>query len=201
MVLVVGLTGGIGSGKSLAGEYFADLGAKVMDADELSRKVIERGSAGFDRVVAAFGDSILRDGDINRRALAEKVFGNMAERAKLEAIIHPLVHDAFEMAARQLSGDEILVYEIPLLAETGAAERFDFIITVESDLPLRSERLKKRGMLPSEIEARVRAQATPEERMSVAGYVITNNGTPDELLRKVEYVWERIFPSLQREKN
>ena len=201
MVLVVGLTGGIGSGKSLAGEYFADLGAKVIDADELSRKVIERGSAGFDQVVATFDDSILRDGDRDRRALAEKVFGNMAERAKLEAIIHPLVHDAFEMATKTLTGNDILVYEIPLLTETGAAERFDFIITVESDLSLRSERLKKKGMLPSEIEARVRAQATPEERMSVAGYVITNNGTTDELLRKVEYVWERILPSLQREKN
>lgn len=201
MVLVVGLTGGIGSGKSLVGEYFANLGAKVIDADEVSRKVVERGSKGFDQVVATFGDSILRDGDIDRRALAEKVFGNMAQRAKLEAIIHPLVREAFETATKNLSGNEILVYEMPLLAETGAAERFDFIITVESDLPVRTERLKKRGMLTSEIDARVRAQATPEERMSVAGYVITNNGTTDELLREVEYVWEKILPSLQREKN
>lgn len=201
MVLVVGLTGGIGSGKSLVGEYFAALGAKVMDADELSRKVIERGSDGFDRVVAAFGDAILRDGDIDRRALAEQVFGNVAKRAKLEAIIHPLVHEAFEVAASDLNGDDILVYEIPLLAETGAATRFDFIITVETDLSVRTERLKKRGMLASEIEARVRAQATPEERMSVAGYVIVNNGTADDLLREVEYVWEKILPALQREKN
>jgi dephospho-CoA kinase len=88
-----------------------------------------------------------------------------------------------------------------LLAETGAATRFDFIITVETDLPVRTERLKKRGMLASEIEARVRAQATPEERMSVAGYVIANNGTSDELLREVEYVWEKILPGLQRAKN
>jgi len=201
VVLVVGLTGGIGSGKSLVGEYFADLGAKVMDADELSRKVIERGSHGFDQVVAAFGDTILRDGDIDRRALAGKIFGNMDERAKLEAIIHPLVRGAFEVAAAELSGDEILVYEIPLLAETGAATRFDFIITVEADLPVRTERLKKRGMLRSEIEARMRAQATPDERMSVAGYVIVNNGTTDELLREVEYVWENLLPALHREKN
>ena len=201
MVLVVGLTGGIGSGKSLVGEYFADLGAKVLDADELSRQVIERGSVGFDQVVATFGDSILRDGNIDRRVLAEKVFGNMAERAKLEAIIHPLVRDAFEAATKEMRGNDVLVYEIPLLAETRAAQRFDFIITVESELPVRSERLKKRGMLASEIEARVRAQATPEERMSVAGYVIINNGTSDELLREVEYVWEKILPSMQREKN
>lgn len=200
MALVVGLTGGIGSGKSLVGEYFADLGAKVMDADELSRKVIERGSKGFDQVVATFGDSVLRDGDIDRRALAEKVFGDAAERAKLEAIIHPLVREAFEAAAKSLSGDDVLVYEIPLLAETAAAERFDFVITVESDLPVRTERLKKRGMLASEIHARMSAQATPEERMSVAGYVMANNGTPDDLLRDVEYVWEKILPSMQREK-
>lgn len=200
-MLVIGLTGGIGSGKSLVGEYFANLGAKVMDADELSRKVIERGSVGFEQVVATFGDSILRDGDVDRQALAAKVFGNMEDRAKLEAIIHPLVRDAFEMAVKGLSGNEILVYEIPLLVETGAAQRFDFIITVEADLSVRSQRLEIRGMLPAEIEARMRVQATPEERMSVAGYVIANNGTTDELLREVEHVWEKILPSLQREKN
>lgn len=201
MVLVVGLTGGIGSGKSLVREYFAGLGAKVMDADDLSRRVIERGSDGFDRVVAAFGDDVLRDGDIDRRALAERIFGSVAERTKLEGIIHPLVREAFEAASTDLNGDDVLIYEVPLLVETGAATRFDFVITVETDLPVRTERLKKRGMLASEIEARVRAQATPEERMSVAGYVIANNGTADDLLREVEYVWEKILPALQREKN
>ena len=200
-MLIVALTGGIGSGKSLVGEYFAGLGAMVLDADELSRRAIERGSEGFNQVVAAFGDSILRDGDIDRRALAAKVFGDDLARQKLEAIVHPLVRDAFESATKDLVADEVLVYEIPLLAETGAAQRFDFIITVESDLSVRTERLKKRGMVASEIEARVRAQATSEERMSVAGYVITNNGTPEDLLREVEYVWERILPSMQREKN
>lgn len=200
-MLVIGLTGGIGSGKSLVGEYFANLGAKVMDADELSRKVIERGSVGFEQVVATFGDSILRDGDVDRQALAAKVFGNMEDRVKLEAIIHPLVRNAFEMAVKGLSGNEILVYEIPLLVETGATQRFDFIITVEADLSIRSQRLEIRGLRPAEIEARMRVQATPEERMSVAGYVIANNGTTDELLREVEHVWEKILPSLQREKN
>ncbi len=201
MVLVVGLTGGIGSGKSLVGEYFSNLGATALDADELSRQVIERGSAGFDRVVTAFGDSILRDGEIDRRALAEKVFANDGERGMLESIIHPLVRDAFDAAARKMSGDEILVYEIPLLVEKGAAARFDFVITVESTLSVRVDRLSKRGMRSAEIEARIRAQASPEDRMSVAGYVITNNGTPDELLRQVEYVWEKILPAMQREKN
>jgi dephospho-CoA kinase len=200
VVLVVGLTGGIGSGKSLVRKYFSDLGAKVLDADELSRQVIERGSKGFDQVVKAFGDSVLRDGDIDRRALAEIVFASTSERSKLESIIHPLVRNAFKAATRLMSGNEILVYEIPLLVETGGAEHFDFIVTVESDLDVRIERLKRRGMRTSEIEARVRSQATPEERRSVAGYVIANNGTADELLRHVEYVWETILPSLQSQK-
>ena len=200
MVLIVGLTGGIGSGKSLAGQYFSDLGASVLDADVIAREVIERGSGGFDEIVAAFGDSILRDGQIDRRALAERVFGKMADRITLEAIVHPLVRDVFEAAAARLHGDDVLVYEIPLLAETGAAKRFDFVITVESDLDVRTERLKKRGMLGSEIDARIRAQASPEERVSVAQYVMFNNGTPDELLRQINYVWEKILPSMQREK-
>jgi len=199
-VLLVGLTGGIGSGKSLAGRYFADLGATVMDADVIAREVIERGTEGFDEVVAAFGDSILKDGQIDRRALAERVFGNVTDRITLESIVHPLVRDAFEAAFARLKGDGVLVYEIPLLAEKGAATRFDFIITVETDLDVRTERLKTRGMLSSEIESRIRAQASPEERMSVAGYVISNNGTPDDLLREVEYIWEKILPTLQREK-
>lgn len=200
MALIVGLTGGIGSGKSLVGQYFAALGATVMDADDIARRVIERGSAGFDQVVTIFGDSILRDGDIDRRALGEKVFGDRAQRALLEGIIHPLVRDAFESLATSLGSDEILIYEIPLLAETGGAERFDFVITVESDIEARTQRLRSRGMLPSQIDARIHAQATPEERMSVAGYVIANNGTTDDLLREVEYVWEKVLPSLQREK-
>jgi dephospho-CoA kinase len=200
VVLVIGLTGGIGSGKSLVRKYFSDLGAKILDADELSRQVIERGSKGFDQVVKAFGDSVLRDGDIDRRALAEIVFASTSERSKLESIIHPLVRNAFKAATRLMSGNEILVYEIPLLVETGGAEHFDFIVTVESDLDVRIERLKRRGMRTSEIEARVRSQATPEERRSVAGYVIANNGTADELLRHVEYVWETILPSLQSQK-
>jgi dephospho-CoA kinase len=200
-VLVIGLTGGIGSGKSLVGRYFADLGATVMDADELSRQVIERGTPGFDEVVAAFGDSVLTDGQIDRRVLADRIFADNSARQVLEGIIHPRVREAFESTAKALVGNEVLVYEIPLLAETGASDRFDFIITVESELSIRTERLLTRGMRPAEIQARVRAQATPEERMSVAGYVITNNGTPDELLREVEYVWEKILPSMQDAKN
>lgn len=200
-MLIVALTGGIGSGKSLVAQYFAELGAHVIDADQLARAVIERGSAGFDEVVTAFGDDILRDGDIDRRALGELVFNDVPARKKLEAIIHPRVRAAFDSALARLHGVDVLIYEIPLLIETGAASRFDYVITVESDSEVRKQRLADRGMRESEIEARISAQATPDQRVSTAHYVITNNGSTDELLREVEYLWESVFPLLQREKS
>jgi dephospho-CoA kinase len=167
----------------------------------LSRKVIERGSKGFEKVVAIFGDGILRSGDIDRRLLGELVFSNVSKRRKLEEIIHPLVRDAFDEAVAHLHGNDLLVYEIPLLVETNATSRFDYVITVETDAEVRVERLKKRGMLPSDIDARMSAQATSDQRIECADYVIWNNGSADDLLREVEHVWETVIPSLQREKS
>ena len=189
---VIGLTGGIGSGKSLAAEYFADLGALVTDADQLARAVIERGSTGFDEVVAVFGDSILKNGEIDRRALGELIFKDSALKSKLEAIIHPRVRSEFEEAVASLEGDQILIYEIPLLFETGGAARFDSVITVEANMDERIARLLKKGLHISEIEGRIAAQATREQRVSIADFVIENNGTQDELLRKVENIWESL---------
>lgn len=199
-MLIVALTGGIGSGKSLVAEYFANLGAQVLDADQLSRKVIERGNSGFDQVVTAFGDAILRNGEIDRRVLGEIVFANLLMRRKLEAIVHPLVGDAFESTVSQLQGSDLLIYEIPLLVETQAASRFDYVITVEAGLAVRRERLMERGMRSSDVEARISAQASSDQRIASADYVIWNDGTVDELLRKVEYLWESVLPLLQREK-
>ena len=192
---VIGLTGGIGSGKSLAAEYFADLGALVIDADQLARSAIERGSTGFDDVIAEFGDSILKNGEIDRRALGELVFSNRGLKAKLEAIIHPRVRSKFEAAVESLTGNQTLVYEIPLLFETGGADRFDLVITVEADIDIRMARLRARGLHVSEIEARIAAQATREQRLSIADFVIENNGTEDELLRKVENIWDGLTPT------
>ena len=200
-MLVVGLTGGIGSGKSHVAGYFADLGARVIDADQIARDVVERGTSGFDEVVSTFGDSVLRDGDLDRRALAEIVFSDAAAKRKLEDIIHPRVRRAFEESVSKLKEDEILIYEIPLLVETAAAERFDFVISVESDIESRKERLRKRGMQPSEIDARIQAQANTQARTSVADYVIVNNSTEDLLLREVEHLWEDVLPKWQREKS
>lgn len=189
---VIALTGGIGCGKSLAAQFFAELGALVIDADQLARAALDRGSSGFDEVVALFGDAILKNGDIDRRALGEIVFKDRNAKAALEAIVHPWVRKEFEAAVRSLKEDEILIYEIPLLVETKAQDRFDMVITVESELQLRIQRLRARGLHVSEIESRIAAQATREQRIEIADFLIENNGTEDELLRQVENIWDSI---------
>ncbi|TRZ54970.1 MAG: dephospho-CoA kinase [Streptomycetaceae bacterium] len=192
---VIALTGGIGCGKSLAAEFFADLGAIVIDADQLARAAIQPGSAGFDQVIAVFGDAILKDGEIDRRALGEIIFKDPSRKVALEAIIHPWVRGMFEAIVLSLRENQTLVYEIPLLFETGGADRFETVITVEADLDKRIERLREKGLHPSEIEARMAAQASREERVSIADFVIENNGSKDDLLRQVENIWEALATS------
>ncbi len=189
---VIALTGGIGCGKSLAAQYFAELGALVIDADQLARAAIERGSQGFDEVVSFFGDSILNNGDIDRRALGELIFKDAEAKRKLESIVHPFVRREFEEAVASLKSDEVLVYEIPLLVETGAQDRFDIVVTVESELENRITRLRQRGMHISEIEGRIAAQATREQRVEAADFLIENDGSEDELLRQVENIWDSL---------
>jgi dephospho-CoA kinase len=198
VAFVVGLTGGIGSGKSLAAQFFSQLGALVIDADQLARSVIERGSEGFDEVLLRFGDTVLKNGDIDRVALGQIVFENPQAKKDLEEIIHPRIRAEFEEAVASLNPGQIMVYEIPLLVETNAADRFDFVITVESDPELRRQRLRARGMFHSDIEKRMASQATEEERRAVADCVLTNDGTEDDLLRQVENIWEStILPRAQ----
>jgi len=191
-MLVVGLTGGIGAGKSLVARNFSDLGAVVVDADHLARIAIEKGSSGFAEVVARFGDSILHNGDIDRKALAAVVFSDEVARQDLEAITHPRIKALFKRAVDELRPNEILIYEIPLLVETGASDNFDFIITVEAPLELRRKRLLERGMQSFEIEQRIAAQAPEQGRTSVADSVIVNDGDEDHLLRSVENLWEDL---------
>lgn len=189
---VIGLTGGIGCGKSLAAQYFAELGALVIDADQLARAAIERGSQGFDEVVSFFGDSILTNGEIDRRALGELIFKDSEAKKRLESIVHPFVRREFEEAVASLKSDETLIYEIPLLVETGAQDRFDMVVTVESSLENRISRLRQRGMHISEIEGRIASQATREQRIEVADFLIENDGSEDELLRQVENIWDSL---------
>ncbi len=192
-MLVVALTGGIGAGKSTVAQNFAELGALVIDADQLARMAIERGSDGFAEVLLRFGDEIILNGDIDRKKLAEIVFSDEAARKDLEKIIHPRVQAIFAEAVEDLEHDDILIYEIPLLVETDAAEKFDYIITVEADMELRKERLLKKGLYISQIEKRMAAQATQESREAIADYVIRNDGDEDSLLRQVENLWESVL--------
>jgi dephospho-CoA kinase len=195
-MLVVALTGGIGAGKSTVAQNFAELGALVIDADQLARMAIERGSDGFAEVLLRFGDEIILNGDIDRKKLAEIVFSDEAARKDLEKIIHPRVQAIFAEAVEDLDQDDILIYEIPLLVETDAAEKFDYIITVEADLELRKSRLLKKGLYISQIEKRMAAQATQESREAIADFVIYNDGDEDSLLRQVENLWESVLQPL-----
>lgn len=192
-MLVVALTGGIGSGKSTVSEFFARLGALVIDADQLARMAIERGTDGFADVLLRFGEEIIVNGDIDRKKLAEIVFSDEKARKDLEAIIHPRVQAIFAEAVADLDHDDILIYEIPLLVETGAAEKFDFVITVESNIELRKARLLKKGLYISQIEKRIASQASEGARESIADAVIRNDGDEDSLLRTVENLWESVL--------
>jgi dephospho-CoA kinase len=195
-MLVVGLTGGIGAGKSTVAQFFAELGALVIDADQLARMAIERGSDGFADVMLRFGDEVIANGDIDRKKLAEIVFSDPQARKDLEAIIHPRVQALFAEAVADLDIGDILIYEIPLLVETGAAAKFDYIITVESDIELRKARLLKKGLYISQIEKRIASQAAPEAREAIADKVIRNDGDEDSLLRQVENLWEDVLQPL-----
>ena len=192
-MLVVGLTGGIGSGKSTVAQNFAELGALVIDADQLARMAIERGTDGFADVLLRFGDEVIRNGDIDRKKLAEIVFSDEGARKDLEGIIHPRVQALFAQAVADLDIDDILIYEIPLLVETGASVKFDYVITVESDIELRKARLLKKGLYISQIEKRMASQASEEARTAVADAVIRNDGDEDSLLRQVENLWESVL--------
>lgn len=197
-MLRVALTGGIGSGKSSVGEILQELGAVVIDSDDLAKSVIERGTDGFEQVIAAFGDEILSSGEIDRSKLAAQVFNDEAKRRKLESIIHPLVRKAAEEQSKNLPDDAIVVNEIPLLFETNGASRFDFVISVSTKDELRVARLKQRGMKDYEIAQRIAAQATDQQRASISHAVIENNDSIDALAARVQKVWdEQLIPKLK----
>ena len=189
-MLIVGLTGGIGAGKSTVANMFAQLGALTVDADQLAREAIEPGTIGFDEVVTAFGDVILTDGEIDRKKLGTIVFKDAAKRRTLESIIHPKVQERLAEKISRLDPGDILIYEIPLLVETNAAAKFDYIITVESDIENRLDRLFERGMDEDEAERRIAAQASQSQRESVADRVIVNDRDRAELFAECARIWE-----------
>ena len=192
-MLVVALTGGIGSGKSTVGQIFAQLGAIVIDSDQLSRDVIERGSIGFNEVVAKFGDEILKNGEIDRQILASLVFKDPTKRAELEQITHPLIRKAFAKVVSSASPDSIVINQIPLLVESNHDYKFDHIITISASESIRSGRLIKRGLTNEQIKQRMQAQATDQEREGIADSVIVNEKSEQEITDQVEEIWEQLL--------
>ena len=192
-MLLVALTGGIGSGKSLAGEYFSQLGAIVVDSDQLARDVVERGTPGFDEVLTRFGDDILTNGEIDRKKLGSIVFSNPGLLAELEAITHPRIQAAFAEVVESAGESDIVINQIPLLVETGGVDRFDRVVVILSDLENRVKRLQARGLTNQEINRRIDAQVSDEERVEVADFIIENNGSADDLLREVEETFNELL--------
>ena len=191
-MLIVALTGGIGSGKSTVGQIFGDLGAIVTDSDQLARDVVERGTTGFDQIIAAFGDEVLKNGDLNRAALADLVFKDPAKRKQLEQITHPLIRKAFAKIVESANGDSIVVNQIPLLVESNHDYKFDHVITVSASEAVRIERLLKRGMNLTQIQQRLQAQSNDAQREKMSDSIIRNDGSQTDLLSEVEKVWELL---------
>jgi dephospho-CoA kinase len=195
-MLRIGLTGGIGAGKSTAAHRFELLGARLIDHDVLARRVVEPGSAALVDIVAVFGDAVLVDGQLDRAALARIVFASDSDRARLNDIVHPYVLAAGLAADRQarLDGVDVVVHDIPLLVETGQGGDFDLVVTVAAPQDVRVERLvATRGMTRTDAVARIEAQATDEQRAAVADVVLDGSGAPEHLAAQVDAFWlERV---------
>ncbi|HLN77722.1 MAG TPA: dephospho-CoA kinase [Nocardioidaceae bacterium] len=188
----VGLTGGVASGKSVVSGMLRELGAVVIDADQLAREVVAPGTEGLREIVAAFGPDVLTaDGELDRPAMGAVVFADEAARRRLEAIIHPLVRARGAELEAAAGPDAVVVHDIPLLAETGQAASFDAVVVVDVPVETQVERMVAlRGMSREDAEARIAAQASREERARIATYVIENTGTLEDLRERVTEVFE-----------
>lgn len=194
---MVGLTGGIGAGKSAVADRLASLGAFVIDADRIAREVVEPGTDGLREIVATFGAGVLHpDGSLNRPALGRIVFSNEGARRRLEQIIHPRVRARTAQLIAEAPADAVVVNDVPLLVESGLAPTYHLVIVVTAAHSTRIERLvRSRGMTAEEAEQRIRAQASDEERRAVADVVLDNNGDLDALRAAVDALWRhRLLP-------
>ncbi len=194
----VGLTGGIGSGKSEVSRLLRRLGALVIDADLLAREVVAPGSEGLAAVADAFGSDVLADdGSLDRAAVAAVVFGDPEARSRLEAIIHPRVRARaaqLEAEAWASNSDAVVVHDVPLLVEAGQADRYDTVVVVDVPIETQVARLvSQRGMTQEEARARIDAQADRNARLAAADVVIDNSGTLDDLARRVEQAWHDVL--------
>jgi dephospho-CoA kinase len=193
-VLRIGLTGGIGSGKSAVADLLAGHGAQVIDADLLARRAVEPGTPGLAAIAREFGPAVLTaEGELDRAALGDIVFADPDARARLNAIVHPRVRELAAAAERAAEPDAVVVHVIPLLVETGQQELFDLVVVVDVDPATQLERVMARdGMDADHAHARLRAQASREQRLAVADLVIDNSGSPSELAQRVAGLWRRL---------
>lgn len=183
--LRVALTGGIASGKSTVGGWLRELGCIVSDSDQLVAELYQPGQPGTAAVRKLFSKDLLdADGAVDRAKLADRVFADPAELRKLEAVIHPLVGQAYASLVARSEG--ILVFEVPLLVETGGADRYDAVVTVEARPALRLQRAVDRGVDPASAKARIATQTDSASRRAVADYVLENEGSIEDLHRQVE---------------
>jgi dephospho-CoA kinase len=196
-MLRIGLTGGIGAGKSAVSEAFSQCGGIIVDSDVIAREVVELGTEGLAALVDAFGDDILLpDGSLDRPALAAEAFSSDDTRATLNGIVHPLVGKRRAEIIAAVPKDAVVVEDIPLLVESGMAPLFPLVVVVHADAELRVRRLvEQRGMAEEDVRARIAAQADDEQRRSVADIWLDNSSTPDALAVRAGEVWnDRIMP-------
>ncbi len=195
-MILIALTGGIGSGKSRAAAILEEFGAHSISADTLAREVLERGEDGYNEVVAYFGDEILNEGQIDRKKLAEIVFNDSNQLEVLESITHPLIRAKFVSETRGLPENSVVVYEIPLLAESISRQKqldFDHVIVLESETETRVARLIERGLSAKEAQLRIANQYSDAQRKEIATHLIKNEGSLEELINALSQWWSKFI--------
>lgn len=199
---LIGLTGGIGSGKSTVSRLLASWGAVVVDADQVAREVVAPGTPGLQRVAEAFGDRVLLpDGTLDRPALGQRVFGHPEALARLNAIVHPLVAERTVQlfAEARDTGGTVLVHDVPLLVDNGLADRYEAVVVVAATAATQLRRLVElRGMSEADARARIDAQATLADRLAVATHVVRNDGSVEDLEPQVRAVWDDLLVRARR---
>jgi dephospho-CoA kinase len=195
-MLRIGLTGGIGAGKSTVSATFSECGGIIVDGDVIAREVVEPGTEGLAQLVQAFGEDILLpDGALNRPALAAKAFVDDERRATLNGIVHPLVGQRRLEIIESVPDDAVVVEDIPLLVETGMAPMFPLVVVVTAPIETRVTRVVKRGMDEADARARIKAQASEEQRGAIADVLLDNSGSQEQLVEKARDVWyNRVLP-------
>ncbi|WP_399883856.1 dephospho-CoA kinase [Streptomyces sp. BBFR51] len=193
-MLSVGLTGGIGAGKSEVSRLLVEHGAVLIDADRIAREVVAPGTSGLASVVAAFGEEVLaEDGGLDRPKLGSIVFSDPEKLAVLNSIVHPLVGERSRALEEAATEDAVVVHDVPLLTENGLAQLYDLVVVVDTDPATQLDRLVRlRGMTEQDARARMAAQATREQRRAIADLIVDNDVPLEELRRRVKEVWAEL---------